>query len=111
MPSQAAGSGLDITTISVARLLRCDCDHSFETERSLDLHKRDSLHHQRRAGVYSVSSRDPQEPLTSAFALTTLYSEITRTQSSAATLTYICGCISRTKAAFDQHTADAATYA
>ena len=97
--------------MSVAQLLHCDCGHSFETQRSLNLHKRDSLYHQRQAKDPSAAERYEQDSLTSALASMTLNSGITRIHPPAANLTCICGCIFSTQAAFDQHKADSARYA
>jgi hypothetical protein len=97
--------------ILVAQLLHCDCGHSFETQRSLNLHKRDSLYHQHQAKDPSAAEKYEQDSLTSALASMTLNSGITRIHPLAANLTCICGCIFSTQAAFDQHKAYSARYA
>lgn len=96
---------------SVAQVHQCDCGHSFETQRSLDFHKRDSLHHQRQTDDSSAAENHQQDSLTAALASMNLYSEITWIYPPAASLTCICGCIFSTQGAFDQHKADAARYA
>lgn len=98
------------STLSVARLLHCTCGHSFESQRILDLHKRDSLYHQHHADHSPVPQNHRDDSLLSALASMTLHSEPTRTQPSVASLTCICGCIFSTQGAFDQHNADAARY-
>jgi hypothetical protein len=99
------------STFLVAQLLQCTCGHSFETQRILDLHKRDSLYHQRHADHSSAPQKHRNDSLPSALASMTLHSEPARTRPSAASLTCICGCIFSTQAAFDQHNADAVRYA
>ena len=112
LPASASVPGtIPHPRLSVAHLLRCTCGQSFETQRILDLHKRDSLYHQRQANDASAQQTHREDLLTSALASLTLHSEPTLAQPPAVNLVCICGCIFSTQSAFDQHNADAARYA
>lgn len=97
--------------IPVAQALHCDCGHSFETQRILNLHKRNSLYHQRQADNSSATEKYQQDSLTFDLASLALNSEIPQIHSSAASLICICGCSFSTQGAFDQHKSDATRFA
>lgn len=111
-PTSVKRSGtMPQSTVPRGPLLRCDCGHSFETQRILGLHKRNSLYHQRHTEDLSARQAHLKDSLSSAFASMTIGFGVARPQPSVANLTCICGCIFSTKEAFDQHNADAARYA
>ncbi|KAH6622466.1 hypothetical protein C7974DRAFT_398342 [Boeremia exigua] len=98
------------SNFSVAQLIRCTCGQSFETQRILDLHKRDSMYHQRHNNNSSTPQTHQEDSLTSAFSSISLYSESAQILPAAGGLTCVCGCIFSTQEAFDQHNVEVARY-
>jgi hypothetical protein len=98
-------------TSSVPGLLHCTCGQSYETQRILDLHKRDSLYHQRHPDDFPTLGKHQENSPTPALVPTATHSQPTKTQPTTVNLKCICGCVFSTQGAFDQHNTDAARYA
>jgi hypothetical protein len=79
-----------------ASLLLCTCGHSFETQRILDLHKRDSIFHKQQWDDSIITS----------FASLNLGSQPTQVRASIARWKCICGRKFTNQAAFEHHARD-----
>lgn len=91
-----SSSGLSPGTIplsmfSVASLIYCTCGHAFETQRILDLHKRDSLYHRHRADKSLTQNRQQDNSLVSSFASLKLEPMLSQTGPAEARFTCLCG--------------------
>lgn len=99
------------SVLSLAPLFPCTCDHVFETQRVLDVHKCDSLIHKRQ--TYESPTRYEQwdTSLVSSFASTNLESVSTQVMPPVARFAYMCGRIFINQKEFEQHKQDTRRHA
>jgi len=99
------------SVLSRASLFTCTCGHAFETQRVMDLHKRDSLIHKRQAEESPTGYEQWDDSLVTSFASINLESVSTRIMPSGARFSCICGCIFIDQKALEQHKQDARRHA
>lgn len=92
--------------LSIAPLFRCTCGHAFETQRVLDLHKRDSLYHKRQDGNVSTRHRQWDDFLASSFASLNLQSVSTQSRPPLVSHYCVCGRTFTDQESFAQHKQD-----
>ncbi|KAH7108867.1 hypothetical protein B0J11DRAFT_449437, partial [Dendryphion nanum] len=97
--------------LSRALLFTCTCGHAFETQRVMDLHKRDSLFHKRQAEESPTGYEQWDDSLVTSFASINLESVSIRIMPSVAGFSCICGSIFINQKALEQHKQDARRYA
>ncbi|KAF1939281.1 hypothetical protein EJ02DRAFT_299452, partial [Clathrospora elynae] len=93
--------------LSLASLFPCTCGHAFETQRVLDLHKRDCLYHKRQANQSLARNEQSDDFLVSSFASLNLESVSTRARPSVDSFACMCGRVFTNENALEQHKQDA----
>ncbi|KAH9861559.1 hypothetical protein J1614_011309 [Plenodomus biglobosus] len=96
------------SALSTASLIQCTCGHAFETQRILNLHKRDSLYHKRQSDQPVTQDEPWDDSLISSFASLNLQPASTRPRPSIARFTCICGLNFTNLKTLEQHKREAA---
>jgi hypothetical protein len=89
--SPALGPVPGTISSSVASLIPCTCGQAFETQRVLDLHKRDSPYHKRQADKSLTQNQQEDNSLASSFASLNLESVSTQPWPLVARVACVCG--------------------
>lgn len=91
------------STLSQASLLTCTCGHAFETQRIMDLHKRDSLFHKRQSEDSEIQYERLDDSLVSSFASMNLGSVPAPVIPSVARFACVCGGMFIDQKALERH--------
>ena len=91
------------SVLSLASLFTCTCGHVFESQRTMDIHKRDSLTHKRQADKSPTRHEQWDSSLVSSFASMNLEPVSTRVMPSVARFNCICGRIFSNQEALEEH--------
>ena len=97
--------------LSPASLLTCTCGQRFETQRIMDLHKRDSIFHKQQAGRSPTQPKQSDDTLISSFASLNLASVSPQTVSSMSGRSCFCGRTFIDQEALHRHKRDARHHA
>lgn len=95
------------SALSTALLIECTCGHAFETQRILNLHKRDSLYHKRQSDQPVTQNEPWDDSLVSSFASLNLQPASARPKPSTARFTCMCGLKFTNQKALQQHKREA----
>lgn len=109
-PGAAPGT-IPSSVLSPASLLTCICGQRFETERIMDLHKRDSIFHKQQTARSQTQPKQLDDSLISSFASMNLVSISPQTTPSTAGLSCFCGRTFIDQEALHRHKRDARHHA